>query len=92
LIWALNPSNLTKARNVHPDAQILREDKLHIVGIVDSFVELLGLVQVLLMGHPLSMDIVRDNFPIPQEGILETDFLKDNAPTDIWYDVQGFVK
>jgi len=29
---------------------------------------------------------------IPQEGILGTDFLKDNAPTLIQYDVQGFVK
>jgi len=29
------------------------------------------------------MDIVPDNFPIPQEGILGTDFLKNNAPTDI---------
>jgi len=44
------------------------------------------------MGHPLSVDVVRDNFPIPQEGILGTDFLKDNAPTDIWYDIQGFIK
>jgi len=38
------------------------------------------------------MDVVPDNFPIPQEGILGTDFLKDSALTDIWYDVREFVK
>jgi len=38
------------------------------------------------------MDVVPNNFLIPQEGILGTDFLKDNAPTDIRYDVQRFVK
>jgi len=84
--------NLIKARNVYPDAQILREDKLHIVGVIDSFVELLGSVQVSLKGHSLRMDIVPDNFPISQKGILGTDFLKDSAPTFIRYNVQGFVK
>jgi len=44
------------------------------------------------MGHALRMDVVPHNFPIPQEGILRTDFLKDDASTDIRYDVQGFVK
>jgi len=58
--------NLIKARNVHSDTQILREDKLHIMGVTDDFVESLGSIQVSLMGHPLRMD-VPDNFPIPQE-------------------------
>jgi len=35
------------------------------------------------------MDVVPDNFAIPQEGILETDFLKDSAPINIRYDVYG---
>jgi len=84
--------NLIKARNVHPDMQILREDKLHIVGVTDGFVESLGSIQVSLMEHPLRMDVVPDNFQISQEGILGTDFLKDSAPTLIQYNVQGFVK
>jgi len=74
--------NLIKARNVHPDTQILREDKLHIA---------FGSIQVLLMGHPLRMDVVPDNFPIPQEGILGTDFLKDSASTLIKYNAQGSI-
>jgi len=88
--------NLIKARNVHPDTQILREDKLHIVGVTDGFAESLGSIQVSLMGYLLRMDVVPnnfpDNFPIPQEGILGTDFLKDSASTLIQYDVQGFIK
>jgi len=35
---------------------------------------------------------ISQSLAIPQTGILGTDFLKDNAPTDIWYDVQEFVK
>jgi len=82
--------NFIKARNVHPDTQILREDKLHIVDVTDGFVESLGSIQVSLMGHPLRMDVVPDNFPI-QEGILRTDFLKDSATTLIQYDAQGSI-
>jgi len=84
--------NLIKARNVHSDTQILREDKLHIVGVTDGFAESLGSIQVSLIGHPLRMDVVPDNFSIPQEGILGTDFLKNSASTFIQYDVQGFIK
>jgi len=59
--------------------QIFREAKLHIVDVTDGFVESFGSIQVSFIGHPFSMDVVLDNFPIPQEGILETDFLKDSA-------------
>jgi len=76
-------SNFIKARSVYPDTQILREDKLHIIGVIDGFVESLGLVQVLFMGHLFRMDVVPDNFPIRQKGILGTDLLKDSIPTDI---------
>jgi len=37
--------NIIKARSVYPNAQILREDKFHIIG-VDGFVESLGSGQV----------------------------------------------
>jgi len=84
--------NLIKARNVHPDTQILREDKLHIVDVTDGFIESLGSIQISPMGYPLRIDVVPDNFPIPQEGILGTDFLKDSASALIQYDVQGFIK
>jgi len=60
---------------MHPDTQILREDKLPIVGVTDGFIESLSSIQVSLMMYPLRIDVVLDNFPIPQEGILGTDFL-----------------
>jgi len=41
------------------------------------------------MGHPLRMDVVPDNVPIPQEEISGTDFLKDSASILIQYE---FVK
>jgi len=66
--------NLIKARNIHPGTQILREDKLHIIDVIDGFVESLGSIQVSLMRHPFRMDVVPDNFPIPQKGILGIDF------------------
>jgi len=57
--------NLIKARNVQSDMQILREDKLYIVDVTDGFIESLGSIQVSLMGYPLRMDVVPDNFSIP---------------------------
>jgi len=41
-----------------------------------------------------TLDVVPDNSPILQEGILGTDFLKGSAPIyqDIRYDVQRFIK
>jgi len=39
------------------------------------------------MGQAVRKDVVPDNFPISQEGILGTDFLKD-TPTNIRYDVK----
>jgi len=60
-------TNLIKARSLHPNTQILREDKLHIVGATDGFVESHSSVQVSLMRHPLRMDVLLDNFLILQE-------------------------
>jgi len=84
--------NLIKARSTHTDMQIFRENKLHTVDVTDGFVESLGPVKVLLMGHLLRMDVISYNFPILLKGILGTDFLKNSTPTDIRYDMQGFVK
>jgi len=52
---------------------------LHIVDVIDGFVELLCSVQVPFLGHSLRMDVIPENFPIPQEGILGIEFLKDSS-------------
>jgi len=41
---------------------------LHIADVTDGFDESLGSVQISLIGHPFRIDVVPDNFPIPQEG------------------------
>jgi len=86
LICALDP--ISSKQEIY--TRIFREDKLHIIGVTD-FVDS---VQVSLMEHSLRMDVIPDNFPIRQEGILGTDFLIDSALTDIRYDggTQGFFK
>jgi len=72
--------------------QIFREGKLHIIGVTDGFIESLSPIQVSFMEYLFRIDVVPDNFPILQEGILGTGFLKDIAPIDIRYDMQGFLK
>jgi len=76
---------------MYPDAQILRKDKLHIV-VTDGFVQLLGSVQVSLMGHLLRMSLSRRQFPDFSRRNFGNRFLKNSAPTLIQYDVQEFVK
>jgi len=42
--------NFIKTRSIYPDMQILRENKLHIIGVTD-LVESLDSVQISLMEH-----------------------------------------
>jgi len=53
---------------VHPDTPILRENKLYIESIIDSYVESLVSIQVLFKGHLITMDVIPDDFRTPQEG------------------------
>jgi len=50
------------------------DDKLHIEGITDGYVESLESIQVSFRGHSITTDVVPDDFRIPQEGISGTDF------------------
>jgi len=81
--------NPVKARCVHPDTR--RKDTLYIEGITDD-VESLRSIQVSFKGHSITIDIVPDDFRIPQEEILGSDFLKKRHPRDIRYNGQGFVR
>jgi len=60
-------TQLYQSKKHIPRYAILREDKLHIVGVINGFIESFGSVQVSLMAHPLRMDIIPDNFSILQE-------------------------
>jgi len=77
--------NLIKKRALRPDVKI-RAETMALSGITDGNIETLGAVDIILKGHPVTLQVVDNNFPISQEGILGSDFLGDE--TDISYSKQ----
>jgi len=69
--------NVIKQRSIHPSTPIARDDPLYLSGITSGRVETLGTIEIQMMGHPVSLHVVPDCFPIAQEGILGSDFLRD---------------
>lgn len=69
--------NVIKRRSLHPDAEIKHDNPLYLSGISSGKVETLGSIEISILGHSVSLYIVPDNFPIAQEGILGSDFLRD---------------
>jgi len=69
--------NIIKQRSVHPEATIVDEN-VYLSGITKERIKTLGTIKTSYMGYPLDLQVVPDNFPITQEGILGSDFL-DNA-------------
>lgn len=69
--------NVIKKRSLHPDVEIKQDNPLYLSGISSGKVETLGSIEILVLGHSVSLHIVPDNFPIAQEGILGSDFLRD---------------
>jgi len=68
--------NVVKQRNIHSETPIVRNDPLYLSDITSGRVETLGTIEVQIMGYPVSFH-VSDYFPIAQEGILGSDFLRD---------------
>lgn len=71
--------NLIKNRNVAPSTPVSHHDPLHLSGITSGTVRTLGAIESNIHGHPLTLHIVPDEFPITQEGILGADFLRGSA-------------
>jgi len=69
--------NVIKERSIHPDVKIRHDDPLFLSGITSGHVETLGSVELIIMDHPVTLYVVPNNFPIAQEGILGSDFLRD---------------
>lgn len=51
-----------------------RNEILKLTGITAHHVTTLGLAQVDILGRPVAFHLVEDKFPIPQDGIIGTDF------------------
>lgn len=69
--------NVIKKRSLHPDVEIKHDNPLYLSGISSGKVETLGSIEIQVLGHSVSLHVVPDNFPIAQEGILGSDFLRD---------------
>lgn len=69
--------NVVKKRSLHPHTPIAYGELLYLSGITSGRVETLGSVEIEFMGHPVALYVVPDNFPIVQEEILGSDFLRD---------------
>jgi hypothetical protein len=70
------------------------EDILTLSGITTEKIRTLGSIKIFLYGHPLTLNVVNNNFPIPQGGILGSDFLQYASRIDfgqkyiLWQGIQ----
>jgi hypothetical protein len=68
--------SIVKLKYIHADAYLNTGDILTLSGITAEKTRTLGSIKILLHGHSLTLNVVNNNFPIPQEGILGSDFLQ----------------
>ena len=70
--------NLTKENAVDSRAWINRETIYHITGIGSGMYTTLGKIKVKVKGVETHFNIIPENFPIKQQGILGMQFLREN--------------
>jgi len=84
--------NLIKRKCLHPELQVRKDRSILLSGITDGNIKTLGSVSVEYMGHPVTLQVVKNDFPISQEGILGSDFLCNATKIDfvkksiLWHD------
>ena len=66
--------NIIKKKFLKPNVQVNRNEILKLTGITTHHVPTLGLGQVDILGRPVTFHLVEDEFPIPQDGIIGSDF------------------
>lgn len=66
--------NIIKKRFLKSSTPVNRDKILKLTGITAHHVTTLGLAQVDILGRPVAFHIVEDEFPIPQDGIIGSDF------------------
>jgi hypothetical protein len=74
--------NIIKLRNIHPNIHLNTDDILTLSDITPEKLRTIGSIEVILYGHPINLNIVNNNFPIPQEGILGSEFLQYASKID----------
>lgn len=68
--------NIIKKQNLEPNARINDKDTLLLSGITEEYVPTLGTMEITYMGSLIALNVVNNDFPIIQEGILGSDFLR----------------
>lgn len=74
--------NIIKKRSLHPDTPISTTKIFSLTGITRETITTLGSAVVHYVGYPILLHVVPDNFPIVQEGILGTVFLRGASNID----------
>lgn len=68
--------NIIKRKFVTPETVVDGNEILRLSGITAHHVTTLGLALIDILGCPVAFHLVEDDFPIPQDGILGSDFFK----------------
>jgi len=74
--------NLIKYEKVKADEYIDANSRIFLSGITGDKIKTLGILDAKCLGHRLRFQVVNNNFPIPQDGILGSDFLRDASKID----------
>jgi len=68
--------NIIKKNSVTSDTPVDRKEVLKLSGITTHHVPTLGKALIDILGCPVAFHVVENDFPIPQHGILGSDFFK----------------
>ncbi|EFN88563.1 hypothetical protein EAI_12014, partial [Harpegnathos saltator] len=68
--------NIIKQSCLESDIWVNKNEILKLSGITTHHVTTLGLALIDILGCPVSFHLMEDNFPIPQDRILGSDFFK----------------
>lgn len=74
--------NLIKVSTLNPKQSTLSASTIYLCGITEDKVETLGMTSIKYLGHTINFHVVDDDFPVPQDGILGSDFLQDASILD----------
>lgn len=74
--------NVIKENFVGNKRKINQCEILYLNGITPEKIKTLGSIEIELLGYPVTLHVVPNEFPIVQEGILGSDFLQDASKID----------
>ena len=70
--------NLIKQKVLHPEVPINKQCVLKLTGINDLPLYTLGQVKINIFGYLTIFNIIPNEFPIEEDGVLGSEFFQDN--------------